>query len=1071
MKLLFLLLSLLSVDVFAQRTTACDQQIIRSYNPIQGTIPLAFGHLPSTDLVCDSQDCGPGLSPGDILSPEEAIKYYEYRFEATRCQWTLADLSPQENPQVWQNTLERDVQGNDESLNINDLDKVEYISDGWARLGSYRVTVNKNNQYGVPTQYSVILSKTVHNFLLRKALLRKLGYRIPPVKYVPRLEVKFDSKKQKEDFIKNIEVNNAGSFDRWVLSQKNKSLVLQDIVIMEDQEFQLNLAKGYISADIFEGKRIFDSLIVPYSLVEVPESINMLDWTMGRIYSDNVLLKFPYASEYNCSKDDALWMVRRIMQLDEIDWQEIVNEAHLPPSVSVLLLEKLKSRRNHLGHLFDVDNKNLPVNSHISNHDDLVDGKLTKEFYDGYARRFKIPDPESPLSYSEIVSMFKSKAMTKGMEILMAAFNSSKLMGTDIGSKVGDLQQNFVEKLAKNTATSLVGGGSTATPVEGYIFPTVRGNIILNREVVAGHYLGTDNMIQLVDTVGASVAVGAFGGLLGVFTETSFDGTLMPVGLTANAKVYLNRTYAHIRPIESVQKALKYPFKNMFVPLLKRKYGHIFDDLNSGKYQQLSEEDRQKEMDAMVELLNDNLTIGESIIITDSLGGNIGGGTNLNLYKIAKVGAEVKTSTVLMNRLHIYRANENEIHIYKDLGNINSIEFAMGVEAFLPIIKITLRGSKGRGRTKFYKVNIGTKSNDGTYVTENIHREDNLRSLRQVLLSGSLTTLDQFQKPYVLMHKFDENDKKIGLFVWRWNWLDTQDYVTVTAPQGAKREIYRRYMGRTGGRDFENYVGDLVELLISKIFDSPFSVRSFNQGNPGFTYMGKAENKVLTYEGLLNEKGDVIEPFVKLARIWNGWQIDQEKALEILQDIKKRYDIRFFEDEVLAQTQKLFLYNINMNFYIYAKGLKHAIELEDEKVKKIWKKHQSRSLIAFTGSDALVFSGFRLFKSYRKKYLKFKRKGNMKKSSKYLLKMVRTIEKSLTMQGIVKMFGNANNLFAIARVDGFRVGAENGDEGLISSSFGRIGTEDLQGPVDRLRRFIGMSYGEFYMSWLMGRVI
>jgi hypothetical protein len=1063
-------------QAYAQKVDACDQLTLRAYNPIPGTVPLSFGHLPATDLKCDSNDCGPGIRKGDVLSPREAKEYYSRRFEETRCQWTLADLDPAEDQNIWTDKIGGDIQGQDDSLHVEDLDTVRFISEGWARLGSYRITVNKENDNGVPTQYTVILSKTVHNFLLRKALLRKLGYRIPPVKYVPRIKINFDNKDQKEDFIKNISVNNAGSFDRWVLSQQKKSVVIQDAVIMEDQEFRLNLSKGYLSADIFEGKRIYDSLLIPYALVEIPESINMLDWTVGRVYSDNVALKFPHAKEYNCSRDDAIWMVRRIMQLSEKDWQEIVDEAKLPPSVAVLLLEKLKSRRNHLGHLFGVENKNLPVDSKISNHDDLEDGKLTKEFYDGYARRFKIPDPESPLSYSEMVSMFKSKAITKGLELLIGAFNSSKLMGTDIGSKVGDLQTNFVEKLAENTATSLVGGGSNSTPVEGYIFPTVRGNIILNREIVAGHYLGTDNMIQLVDTVGASISVGAFGGLLGVFTETGSalpqgGRMLMPVDLTANAKVFYNRTYAHVKPITSVQKALKYPFRNMFVPYLKRKYGHVFDKINTNEYMEMTPEARQKEMDGMMDLLNDNLEVGESIIITDSLGGSLTAGAGVSLYNVAKIKGHVKPSSIVMSRLHIYRASQDEVHIYKDLGNVNAVELALGVDVYIPVVKLTFKGALGRGRTKFYKLNIGAKSKDGTYVTENIHREDNLRGLRRVLLSGSLATIDQHIKPWVVVHKFREKNTKFGIFVWRWNWLDTQDYITITNPKGSKKEMYRRYMGRTGGRDFESYVGDLVDLIISKIFNSPFTVRSFNEGNPGFTFMGKAKNRVITFEGMINEDQKIEKPYIKLSRIWNGWQIKKKKAKNILKEIKQRYGFRFFEDEVLAQTKKLFLYNINVNFFIYDKGLNYALRIPEERAKYIWTHYQSRDTTNYSGDDRLTRSGYYHFISYRKKYLKYLKRNDQRRMAKYMIKLVRITEERLKMRGIAQIFGGGNNLFAIARIDGFRVGDENGDKRLISSSFGRIGTEDLDGPIDRLKKFIGMTYGEFYMSWLMGRVI
>jgi len=1261
MKILFTLISLLlAFSSFAQDEPKrsivqdlCDIEALKSYNPIKGTIPLAYGHMPSTDLVCDSEECGPGIMKGDTLTPRDAATYYHRRFQETRCQWTLADLDPAEDKGIWLNKLGGKLESDADKLPLFDMDSVDFVSEGWARLGSYRVTVNKSNENGVPLQYTVILSKNVHNYLIRKALLKKLGYIVPPVKHVKRLKVKFPTKKAKKEFIKNLSVNNAGSFDRWILSESKKQVVLQDIVVMEDQEFRLNLAKGYVSADLFQGKRIYDSLIIPFSLTDVPESINMFDWTVGRIYSENVILKYPTAKEFSTSKDDALWMVRRIMKLTKEDWEEIVEETSLPPSVKLLLLQKLMNRRNHLGLLFKVENINLKVDHVVSNHNDLEDGKLTREFYDGFARRFKIPDPESPLAYSEMKSFFKSKAITTGMNLLVNAFNSSKFMGTDIASKIGDFQT----KLAENLADSVTSGETTKTPVSSFMFPTVSGNIVLNREIVAGSYLGTDNLIQLVDTFGASISAGVFGGVTGVYSKTGAlipDGAggairqFVPVDLTANARVFLNRTYAHVKPITSVQKALKYPYKNMMIPLLKKKYGHYFDVLMNDDYDKISDSDKKqinntsfkhlslktneikgvyatiledvkdenvvtaiktlstlvseskstyketiistkrnitkpngqvvtrtssiakdilskarsvkqaidkayatydgcrgeaietinkfysiiekevkgkdefgKEIVARVEqvvcatnrkgkvdktlkstlqaleeiirtasmqsyrldekerdhdlekistMLNENLEVGESLIITDTVGGSLSVGAGVSLYNVAKVNFSVRPNKMLVSRLHIHRTSETQIHVYKDLGNVNGIEIAMSVQQFIPILKITLKASKGKGRTRFYKVNIGAIE-DKFEGTPNIHRIDNLKALRSVFLTGSVEALDNVKKPYTIVHDFKEKDTKFGITVFRWNWLRTSDDITITSPEGYEKKMYRRVKGNTKGTDYENYANDLVDLLVGKLAGTNFSISSFNQGNPGFTFMGKAKNKVTSYEGLLNDEGKIEKPYAKLTRIWNGWKMKKKKAIKILREIKKKYGFDFFEEEVLSQTQELFLYNINVNFFVYDTGLKHMLSVPTKKLKKIWTHFQSRKSMTYSGKDILVRSGYYRFLKFRKRYIKYLLENNQEELSKVVIKLVEIVEDNLKMAGISQVFGGGNNVFAIAKIDGFRVGDENGDKKVMSNSFGRIGTENIDGPIARLKRFMGITTGEFNMSWLLGRVI
>jgi hypothetical protein len=1251
----YLLLSLLVLQasmVFAQddsenptsvtRENDCEKQKLLAYNPISGTVPLAYGHIPATDLVCDSDECGEGIKKGDILTNEQADAYYQRRHAETRCQWSLADLEPaidHESSHIYQGgdvSKYSNVDLNDDDeIELEDLDRVSYVSEAWARLGNYRVTVSKDNFWGMPTQYSIYLSKTVHNYLLRKALLRKLGYKIPPVKYIKRLKIEFPNKKAKSDFIKNISINNAGSFDRWILSEDGLEIVVQDVVAMEDQEFNYNLAKGYLSEDVFQGKRIYDSLLLPFALVDTPESINLMEWTIGRRYSDNIALKFKHAKLYNCSRDDAIWMARRILNLTEKDWDDIVDATHLPPSVKLLLLEKLKSRRNHLGFLFDVENINLPVNSIISNHDDLEDGKITQEFYDGYARRFAIPDPESPLSYTEMSAFFKSKSITTGIELLVSALNNSKYMGTDLSSKITDFNEQLAEQVADNITT----GETGKLPIKTYVFPTIRGNLILNREIIAGSYLGTDNLIQLVDTVGASISVGAFGGITGVYSKTGemvatasgMARQFVPVDLNANANLFLNRTYAHVKPITSVQKALKYPFKNMFVPYLKRDYGHIMDSLIDEFYKNLSDEQKikqneivyrsledtfkqieylynhadnaefqaqlkeefeslktkltqvkaeyiskidntglalvddlsrsiiglyqktqsslkevveardicllvkveaeenedgeqiiteerclednfdpsqitpeiisshfpkmsefmnmvdslndhnnyhglqlegkeeERELESVMEMINDNLEVKESIIVTDTIGGSLTLGAGVSLYQVAKVRMNTTASKAVVSRLHIHRASEDEIHVYRDLGNINSIAISASVEKFVPIMKFTFKGSKGRGRTKFHKVHIGPTLPDRQ---PNIKRVDYLKALRKVLLSGSTKMLERIKSPWVVTHDFKEQNKKLGIFVWRWNWLDQVDHINVTSPEGFEKGLFRMNKGKTSGRDFENYVRDLVDVVIGELTDTNYTIKSFNEGNPGYTYMGRAKNKVVSYEGLKNDVTGLVEkPYIKLSRIYNGWKMDHDDAIELLRDLKDRYTFKFVEEDVLAQTEELFLYNISVNFFVYDKGIETMLALPDDRVKNIFIYYQQRRRTFYSEDEAMQRSGYYSFIRYRKKYQDALEEGDQEKMGKWAMKAVEVVEENLRLAGIGQIFGGGGNLFVIARIDGFRVGDPNGDKTLMSNSFGRVGTENLNGPVQRIKDFIGMTTGEFYMSWLLGRVI
>src|SRR5690606_1589256 len=148
------------------------------------------------DLVCDNDDCGEGIQKGDVLLPEQAENLYYRRNQETAGQWNLADLDPQES-YIWKKEKLPAANPIDDALAINDLDTVDFVSKGWARLGSFRTTVNRINSFGNPTQYTLVISKTIHNFLLRKALLRKLGYQVPAIKYLPRVKVNFPNEDEK----------------------------------------------------------------------------------------------------------------------------------------------------------------------------------------------------------------------------------------------------------------------------------------------------------------------------------------------------------------------------------------------------------------------------------------------------------------------------------------------------------------------------------------------------------------------------------------------------------------------------------------------------------------------------------------------------------------------------------------------------------------------------------------------------------------------------------------------------------------------------------------------------------
>ncbi len=1045
--------------LMATFSLAQDGLFQQQYRPIPGGIPLQYGALPASDLVYR----------GKVLLPQEAHQLFLQMQIESNGNWTLADLDPKEND-LWRNSSSSPtLQQYDDDQKINLLpktDEVDFTSYSLTRSENYRFTVDKNDR-----TYQLYIGPLVHNFLVRKNLLRKLGYQVPAIKYLNQIKIHFASIEERDNFLLDFQGSIGRDIERWITSKpKDKNfIVVQDLIAMEDQQTLPNLAIGYLSEDFIDNKRIFRSLLLPYALTDLPESINMFSWGMGQIVSQNVILPYEYSEDFLCSADDARWMATRLLKLSEADWHSIAFESHLPAPVARLLFEKLKSRRNFLSTLFQIPTFHFDINSTISDPDfQLKEGEIQQEFFPGYGRRFKIPDPDSPLSFSEVSAMLKSMALTEGMELATGALNN--YLRSDLSGNISKINQEIGEK-----AKVLINNGeSLKSLVKGYTYPTVGGSISVSREIVAGSYLGTNNLIQVVDTIGAGVNAGMYAGLAGVYAQTgtyvpSLDGrAFLPVSLGATAGLNLNRTYAHIRPITSIQKALKEPFKNLMVPIMKRKKGKKLEELASTNLETLIAEEKQEELKRIFQAVNEHLAIGDSLIITDYAGIGLGAEVGMSLYQIVDLRARAAANTIVLSRLHILRKSETIVQIYKDFGNSKSVEIALGVSKFIPLAKVRIKGARGRAQTKFYSVILSP---------QNKQFQSTVSALGQVLKQGSLQQLNAVSKPFVFHHRFKERDFRYSALVFNHTSLFSGDKIKVTSPKGESKSFYRGYSGKSKGINYADYSTELISLLASKIVNTNFTPINFTDNAAGYSFYGKAFNKVATLEAEVTSDGQMVTPYLKVNKVWNGWRIKQKKALSLLKQIKNDYQFNFVPEEVLAQTSKIFLYSFNVSLYVHKEGINALESLSEEEIKAIFKQFQRRDNSSFKNDDALVLSGVKRFIANHQRYLKHKKSKNHKRATKSLLRCLEIIDDKINTQGHDQFFGSRQNYLITFSLDGFRVGDERGDETINGNMIGSIGNEQLRSPIGEMMEFLRQASGdtvvegEFFINWILGRII
>ena len=286
--------------------------------------------------------------------------------------------------------------------------------------------------------------------------------------------------------------------------------------------------------------------------------------------------------------------------------------------------------------------------------------------------------------------------------------------------------------------------------------------------------------------------------------------------------------------------------------------------------------------------------------------------------------------------------------------------------------------------------------------------------------------------------------------------------------------MFRRYDGAYSGNDYAGYAFDVVKALASKLLKTNVNFSGGGGGNPGYSFLGKAKNKIMSFESVKDEKGFFSRPFVKFSRIWNGWSLKKNKALKILEDIKERYLFGFFPRQILSQTDRLFLYNINVNFLIHPDGIAYMELLERDKISKIFRSYKRgirNNASRLRQEDRAITSKERKFRKYIEKAKEAKADGDVEEYSDLILKAISEAEEELNIYGLKEIFGGESNFYSFARLDGFREGDENGDQPVVSHSLGEFGREGMEGPINAIREKTNMTEGEFLISWILRRVL
>ncbi|MFL5785898.1 MAG: hypothetical protein ACJ76H_14870 [Bacteriovoracaceae bacterium] len=1000
-------------------------------------IPTKYMNDPAVDL----------MYKGNLLLPDEVNKLRE----DSHGRFDISTLNPVENSDLWKNIMPGKLP--EDKNPLEDMDEVVYHSPVITPSGLFRFNVQ--NKSGDGKIYTVMVGKTVHSFLLAKSLLRKIGYQIPDIKYLPRLTLKFKNSIHKESFINYFKNVVMLAPEYWVVEElEDNKIIMQDLLVMDSNHPIYNLAVG-VTQDMIQGRRLLSSLAVPLSIVNLVESVNLLRWNVGTINNNQVALYHDNLDDFQCTWDDARWITRRIEKLTRDDWKEIVASSHTPKPVQMILTEKLISRRNSAMKLFKIDHEEIKVDADISNGVELVHGKLTQQQWPGYGARFAYGDPDSPLADSEMKSFLKSKLIGLGLDVLVSQLNQNiPYLSTDIQTKN---EEEFKKILQDAVTKSQETQTPVSIPLKTWAYPTYRGQIIMSRNIVTGTYLGTDNLVQLVDTIGISLSGGMFVGAAGLPT---------PFKAAASAEASIVRTYAHLRPVTSIQKALKYPYHNIMIPLVKREYGkQLQKAADLALDPNATDDSRQKAIEEAMKPFKDNMEVGESLLVTDSIV------TGAGLKVMAGQGDIVKGTLSLLpgfqvvSRFHVHRRTENEFHIYRDLGSEGTFGVSFDLDSYIPVLKATFKAGKGAGRVKFFKLSLDPKNEKVI---------DNMSLLRRAIVSSSTRDLEEKEetKPFIVHTDYKEKTPNVGLFFFQWNWDDASSNIDIENPHGDHRYFKRFYHGSSRGKNYQAYVNATVSHWVELLFNKKAGLSDSTGSNPGYSYKGSARTKFLTLDQEVNGSGKRLEPFVRLSRIFNGWSIKRKDAEKLLEELRTRYRYDFFNAPVLNDTRRIFLYNISLNVLFYKAGIDNLISLTDDQIKEIFRKNRNQTDLTVNPREMNdEDSGGNKMVRFMTRFRKYEKEGKEDKASKYLLKAFSHSENNLTLEGLTQLMGGKENLYVYSKIDGFREGDEDGDKNLVSNSYGEYGSQDILGPLVELQKDTNMLEGEFFLYWMMSRLI
>ena len=978
---------------------------------------------------------------------------------------------------------------------------------------SFLSRVESKEQPG--TFFRLGLSRLSHSVMMRAALLRKLGFNIVLPKYYKKIRVEFESEEEKAEFIKMAEDGTITSLSdrKWILQNNTQdhSLVLAHAVIepmLPDMfEFHWGTAPNpdFHSAAVerYSRFRAYRSLILPFSLVDIPESVNRYSPKLGSIYSDYAILTHPYAKSFFATTvDDARWLLRKMAKLSLQDLKQIVAASGMPAEIQEIVLAKMIYRINNAYELFNTKELQSIANPSLniqSANGLVVDGKVTQEFIAGYPVRYNHGERTSPYTEGDLSRYLQIDARSSVLKTAIDKLNA-KIQVLDVGNAVDrrsrEIQNRINEHIKNNPDKPLY------QKVETWGGPLFGFDVGASRHVATGTYYESSAPVQLIDNVRVGASLGYFQVIDGYSKfAPNFGGNVSVV-----------RDYTHVRPIASLKAGTEVSWGDIAVPRYMEQLAEILESNEMIQEGEMQIQPVDKFLNDMQE--GEVFTITESVSLTayaqvSSSVESLMGLDPVSFMNSVSIGGD--TSKVVLRQTSISKVGGG-VQVYVRRMDTKQKGLTFDLNYFINILRIRAQTTLADIKTDAFIINYTPKNLIETSEVEKLNQvRDDLRlALRAIFKSNDNELLyGKFKtQKFEVDHKLETKEIKRKFLMFHSNRFSESHLLNIRYPahpdypemnpEDEEVTLFTYKQGKLTGKDPMGLFLDVVDGFLQ---NSELGLARHDSDNPANAPFGKGKWRVVNSEVDISKNIPQLDSMASIQRVWGGWKMKKNDFFDLMDSVTEELEglvpYRIIEKEAFHNVRSIDFYRITANASLLTKGLHKVRDLilqpdADLKPKPDYSRWPKRPRLMGEHHRQVRLNDKELFdevitmygngdykqglKDFNRKCTKMRHpheegkddwyygspytclttwmkeliqlshnypKDDKQAQAKWNTEVLAILDQNVPLGSILKYLGTDNYVFFI-RVNGFRVGDEDGDLEYFSNTIGDLkANEDL----------------------------